>query len=127
MNLALDTNTYNDFMRGVPEVVELVEDAVEIYLPFIVLAELRGAFLAGSKRRQNETMLELFLKDQDVRVLHTDEETVRCYAEIYCELKTKGRMIPTNDLWIAAIVLQHGLTLCSRDSHFDHLPQILRV
>ena len=127
MNLALDTNAYSDFMRGVPEIKKSVWAAVKIYLPYVVLAELRGAFLAGSKRQQNETMLDEFLKARKVCVLYPDEGTVQHYAETYGELKSKGRMIPNNDLWVAAIVIQHRLTLCSRDSHFDHLPQIMRV
>jgi len=33
----------------------------------------------------------------------------------------------TNDMWIAALVLQHSLTLYDRDRHFDALPQIARI
>ena len=32
-----------------------------------------------------------------------------------------------NDVWVAALVLQHNLQLHDRDKHFDHLPQIARV
>lgn len=35
--------------------------------------------------------------------------------------------MPTNDMWLAALVLQHNLALHARDKHFDHLPQIVRV
>jgi predicted nucleic acid-binding protein len=38
-----------------------------------------------------------------------------------------GTPIPTNLLWVAALVLQHNLQLHARDRHFDHLPQIVRV
>ena len=37
MRLALDTNRYTDLCRGAAEVVELVEHAEAIFLPFIVL------------------------------------------------------------------------------------------
>lgn len=40
------------------------------------------------------------------------------------ELRTQGTPIPTNDLWIAALVVEHGLTLYTRDRHFEHLPQL---
>jgi predicted nucleic acid-binding protein len=30
-------------------------------------------------------------------------------------------------MWIAALILQHDLTLYARDAHFDHLPQIRRI
>lgn len=37
-------------------------------------------------------------------------------------LRAQGTPIPENDLWIAALVRQHGLTLVSRDEHFDAVP-----
>ena len=43
------------------------------------------------------------------------------------DLRQQGTPIPTNDLWIAALVLQHNLTLCDRDRHFDNLPQLNRI
>jgi predicted nucleic acid-binding protein len=38
-----------------------------------------------------------------------------------------GTPIRTNDVWLAALVLQHNLVLHARDGHFDRLPQIVRV
>jgi tRNA(fMet)-specific endonuclease VapC len=35
--------------------------------------------------------------------------------------------IPTNDLWIAALVIQRDLVLLTRDAHFKHLPQLARL
>jgi tRNA(fMet)-specific endonuclease VapC len=52
-------------------------------------------------------------------VLDITEPTTQCYAEITLELKQKGKPIPTNDLWIAALCRQHSLPLLSRDRHFD--------
>ena len=46
---------------------------------------------------------------------------------LYRQLRAAGTPIPTNDIWIAALVVQHDLTLFSRDAHFDALPQIPRV
>jgi predicted nucleic acid-binding protein len=46
---------------------------------------------------------------------------------VFRQLKTQGTPIPAHDLWIAALVLQHDLLLHSRDKHFDHLPQVVRV
>ena len=45
----------------------------------------------------------------------------RVYGEIKTALRRLGRPLPENDIWIAAIAIQHGLTLVSRDAHFDHL------
>ena len=49
------------------------------------------------------------------------------YASAYRRLRLQGTPIPMNDVWIAALVLQHNLRLHDRDRHFNHLPQIVRV
>ena len=64
---------------------------------------------------------------QDCFVLDITEPTTHYYAEIVLELKRKGKPIPTNDLWIAALCRQHGLPLLSRDLHFDSVAGIKRV
>jgi len=60
-------------------------------------------------------------------VLGVDETTAERYAEIREELRRKGRPIPANDLWIAALARQHALPLLSRDQHFDSVPGLKRV
>lgn len=48
-------------------------------------------------------------------------ETSQQYGKIKNGLRVKGRPIPENDIWIAAICKQHGLTLISRDEHFKEI------
>jgi tRNA(fMet)-specific endonuclease VapC len=127
MRLALDTNRYTDLGRGNAAVVTLVERAEEVLLPFIVLAELRAGFSVGMRGAENERVLRRFLMKQGVSVLFADEQTVEQYVSLFRQLRRQGTPIPTNDLWIAALVLQHGLVLCARDRHFDHLPQIVQA
>lgn len=124
MRLALDTNRYRDLCDGRRDVVERLETAEAIFLPFIVLAELRAGFSVGTKGRANERVLHRFLAQPGVAVLHTTEATTRCYAALYRQLRTQGTPIPTSDLWIAAIVVEHDLALYSRDAHFGVLPQL---
>ena len=127
MRLALDTNRYVDLCRGNPRVVELVEAADSIWLPFVVVGELRAGFATGSQGPRNEAVLRRFLLKPGVGVLYADEQTTYHYASVYRQLRKQGTPIPTNDMWIAALVLQHSLSLCDRDRHFDVLPQLLRV
>ena len=49
MRIALDTNRYVDLARGVPEVAAKVGTADAVFLPFVVLGELRSGFLGGSR------------------------------------------------------------------------------
>jgi tRNA(fMet)-specific endonuclease VapC len=127
MRLALDTNRYTDLCRGTAAVVELVERAEVVKLPFNVLAELRAGFALGQRGAENARVLRRFLMKPGVSALFADEQTLAHYVALFRQLRLQGTPIPTNDLWIAALVLQHDLALCARDRHFDHLPQIVRV
>jgi tRNA(fMet)-specific endonuclease VapC len=135
MRIAIDTNRYRDFAEGLPEAIERFQAAELICLPFIVLAELRAGFLAGSTRSsrvtragaQNAKVLGSFLNRPRVRVLWPDESTVYHYARLWNLLRTHGTPIPTHDLWIAALTLQHDLLLYSRDAHFDRFPELPRA
>jgi tRNA(fMet)-specific endonuclease VapC len=127
MKLALDTNRYTDLCRGDRSVVEMVEQADEVWLPFIVLGELRAGFAVGTQGPHNESVLRRFLLKPAVGVLYADEQTTHHYSAIYRQLRKQGTPIPTNDMWIAALILQYSLALFARDIHFDALPQLTRV
>lgn len=127
MRLALDTNRYVDLCRDAPGVAETLETAEAVFLPFPTLAELRAGFAVGSRGPANEQTLRRFLLKTGVSVLFPDEQTTHHYASVYRQLRAQGTPIPTNDMWIAALVLQHDLVLYARDRHFDHLPQIVRL
>lgn len=127
MKLALDPNRYADLCRGDRSVVEAVELADEVWLPFIVLAELRAGFVVGNQGPRNEAVLRRFLMRPGVGVLYADEQTTHHYGSVFRQLRKQGTPIPTNDIWIAALVLQHSLVLCARDAHFDALPQLPQV
>jgi tRNA(fMet)-specific endonuclease VapC len=127
VKLALDTNRYTDLCRGDRSVIETVERADEVWLPFIVVGELRAGFAVGNQGTRNEAVLRRFLIKPGVGILYADEQTTHHYASVYRQLRKQGTPIPTNDLWIAALVLQHSLVLCARDAHFDTLAQIVRI
>ena len=69
MRLALDTSRYTDLCRGDRPVIEAVERADEVWLPFIVLGELRAGFAVGSQGPRNEAVLRRFLLKSGVGVL----------------------------------------------------------
>ena len=127
MRLALDTNRYTDLARGLEPTVGLVATADAVFLPFVVVGELRAGFAAGQRTADNERALRRFLGTPGVDMLLADEQTTLHYATAFAQLRRQGTPIPTNDIWIAALVLQHGLVLHARDRHFDHVPQIPRV
>ena len=127
MRIAIDTNRYVDFAKGVPEAMKWFRRADEILVPFIVLGELRAGFAGGGRAGENEANLTRFLDSRRVGLVLADEDTTHHYARLFHQLRRQGTPIPTNDLWIAALVVQHELHLFARDAHFDHLPQIPRL
>ena len=124
MKLALDTNRYVDLMRGDAEVRALVEAARTVLVPFVVVAELRAGFAVGTKGRANERLLQRFLAKAGVEVAYATDATTHHYAALFRQLRQQGTPVPTNDLWIAALVTEHGASLCTRDAHFEHLAQL---
>jgi len=127
MRALLDTNRLTDALRGEPSTTKMLEYAAEAWLPFVALAEIRAGFLCGKRPHENEALLHAFLSLPGVGILYADRETTDVYARLFAQLRRQGQPIPTNDLWIASLAVQHQLTLVSRDEHFDKLPQILRV
>jgi tRNA(fMet)-specific endonuclease VapC len=127
MTIAIDTNRYRDFCEGLAGAVERFRAAGRICMPFPVLAELRAGFACGVHGRRNESVLNRFLNRPRIAVLVADEQTTFHYARIFRQLRDQGTPIPTNDIWIAALVQQHNLLLYSRDAHFDALPQLARL
>lgn len=126
MKIAIDTNAYSDFMRGEATRVHTFRTASQLDLPLIALGELRAGFAAGNQESSNIANLHRFLNSPRVSVLLPDEQTPQHYAQLYLYLRKKAVAIPTNDLWIAALVVQHNLILCTSDAHFQHLPQVPR-
>jgi predicted nucleic acid-binding protein len=122
MRLLIDTNRYADMDAGDLEVIQRFESADELWLPLIVLGELYAGFELGDRKEQNEEQLGEFLDQSYAGVLYPDEGTAHRYGEVFALLRRRGTPIPTNDMWIAALALQHDLTLDTRDVHFERVP-----
>lgn len=127
MRLALDTNRFRDLADGVPETLEILEEADEVIVPFVVIAELSAGFRHGSQRKKNEALLARFLQQPDTRIEFANAQTVDLWATLDADLLRRGRRMPQNDVWIAALCVQHGLRLYTRNTHFEELPQVMRV
>jgi tRNA(fMet)-specific endonuclease VapC len=112
----LDTNIVVALIAGEPAVVQHTEQASRVYLPSIVIGELfYGAHRSG-RVAENIDRLERFVASRVI--LACDASTARHYGQIKQSLRVKGRPIPENDIWIAAIARQFNVTLVSRDGHF---------
>ena len=123
--MILDTNALSAVADGEVSAVELVAGADRVALPVIVLGEYRLGIAQSRHRASYEGWLRQWIAT--VTVLDIDDGTTHSYSAIGLELKRKGKPIPSNDLWIAALCRQHSLPLVSRDRHFDFVAGLQRL
>ncbi len=123
--MILDTNALSAVADGQASAVEHIGKAERVAVPVVVLGEYRFGIAQSRHRASYESWLKEWIAV--VIVLNIDEETTYSYSAIALELKKKGKPIPANDLWIAALCRQHSLPLLSRDQHFDAIPGLRRV
>ena len=118
----LDTNAVIALFAGEPELVEMIACKTAVFLCVPVLGELRYGALASARVEQNLARLDEFAKA--VTVLPCDTTCAVFYSAVKFDLRKKGRPIPENDVWIAAIARQHKLLLISQDKHFQEIDDL---
>lgn len=123
--ILVDTNAYAAFKKNEDVAVATFRAVEYIGVNITVLGELFSGFRGGNKELQNKKELEQFLDSPRVNVITLDEETAEFYARIYWDLKKKGAPIPTNDIWIAASAMRHGLSLFTYDEHFNNIDGLI--
>lgn len=97
----------------------------EVFIPAIAIGELYfGAWKSG---RPEENIKRIDGLMASSIILGCDTDTARRYGEIKHSLRLKGRPLPENDIWIAAIALQHHLVLATRDEHFSDIDSLAVV
>ncbi|MDX1995484.1 MAG: type II toxin-antitoxin system VapC family toxin [bacterium] len=121
--LLLDTNAAIARIAQDAAIIKVLEAAAEVFLSSVVLGEL--FYGAENSTRSSENYAAIEKLAADTTVLVCDTETARHYAHIRKGLKSKGKPIPPNDMWVAAVAKQHQLTLLTRDRHFHEVEGIL--
>ncbi len=115
----LDTNIVIAIFAKDSGVTHHLAQATEVFIPSIALGELFYGARKSNQAHANIARIEEFAAD--TVILACDAATGREYGRIKNDLRIRGRPIPENDIWIAAIAMQHGLTVVSRDAHFDEI------
>ena len=123
--MILDTNALSAFVDGDVAVGDILRRQARAAIPVIVLGEFRYGIAESRHRAAYEAWLDSQLAYFDVLAV-TDDTSV-AYGALRVVLKRSGRPIPANDAWIAALALQHGLPVLSRDRHFDAVPNLTRT
>ena len=123
--MILDTNAFSAIADGDPAIKPIVQRAPVLALPVVVIGAYRFGIAQSARRSANQRWLTESLPKY--LILDVTEETSAHYAGLRLELKSIGKPIPANDLWIAALCRQHSMPLLSRDRHFDVVPGLRRV
>jgi tRNA(fMet)-specific endonuclease VapC len=127
MSFVLDTNAYSEFVKGNSLLYDFFNNASDIIVPVIVLAELRSGFVGGGKELQNEAALQRFTQSAKVSVIDITEDITHHFAQIFVEQKRIGKPIGLNDLWIAACARQLDLPILTLDKDFLSIASIKLV
>jgi tRNA(fMet)-specific endonuclease VapC len=112
----LDTNAVIALLADEELAPERLKAADEVLVPSVVMGELYYGAYNSNRSEANLARVDEFAVD--ATILGCDIETARRYGEIKDRLRKKGRPIPANDLWVAAVAIQYDLTLITRDAHF---------
>ncbi len=119
----LDTNIVIAIFSNDTSVINSLGKIEEVFVPTIVLGELYYGAHKSSRIETNIERINAFAGS--CSIITCDTETSRLYGEIKNDLRLKGRPIPENDIWIAAIAKQYAMTLVSRDDHFKEIDDLL--
>jgi len=115
--IVLDTNAVITLIIGEENLQEIIRRYESLLMPVIVLGELIYGAEKSAKRELNLERIRVFRSACDV--LSVNETTAGVFGTLRNELRSKGKPIPDNDLWIAALALEHDAPILTRDRHFE--------
>lgn len=120
--MILDTNALSALLAGDPMIADVLKSVQRIAIPTIVLGEYRYGLKRSSKAQMIERYLDQLESVSDI--LSVTQITARIYADLRETLRKNGTPVPENDLWIAALAVQTGQPLVTRDHHFGQIPGV---
>jgi tRNA(fMet)-specific endonuclease VapC len=121
-SVLLDTNVVVAHFRNDPDLTARLTAAPALYLPWVVPGELQYGALRAQRRAAQLALIRDFLRTTNL--LLPDQSTSERYGQVKAELAEIGKLIPDNDIWIAAIARQYDLPLATRDAHFAAVPRL---
>ena len=123
--MILDTVAVSARLDGDQKLIALLRPAPRHQIPSIVLGEYRYGLMRSRHRARLETLLTEL--EEASEVLAVDAQTAATYARIRESLRVKGHPLPENDVWIAALAVQHEQPIASLDGHFDAVGGVKRI
>lgn len=117
--LAVDSNAVIDLIREGGAAAVAFRDYKTILLPLPVLGELFTGAYSSERKTANVAAVERVIAHWTI--LSPDPETAREYGRVRARLREMSITTPArlNDLWIAALCIQHSVPLLTNDRGFD--------
>lgn len=121
----LDTNIIIALFASESSILSNLAKADEVFIPSIALGELYYGTRKSGRFQKNLERIEEFAANNTL--VECDANTARQYGDVKNRLRIKGRPLPENDVWIAALALQHDWTLVTRDAHFQEVESLQTI
>ena len=122
----LDTDTCVTLLRrNAPSLLKRLQSINPIHLAMsmVTWAELQYGVQASNRVEENRAAVALL--GQHIKSLDWNHEAAMHYAHVRHALKTKGKLIGSNDLMIAAHALSLGATVVTNNTReFKRVPQL---
>ena len=115
----LDTNAVIALWSNDASLQSLLSTADLVSVPCIALGELYFGASKSVRTQANLAKIDEFA--ERTAILRCDAATAKHYGQVRELLRERGRPIPDNDVWVAALAQQYGLVLVSRDEHFSEV------
>ena len=115
----LDTNVIIRLLNGNEAVRAVVYELNSIYIPAVVIGELLFGAEKSQKREINRQNYLDFCAPYPV--LDVTQKVADEYGRIKCALQSHGKIMPENDMWIAATAIANDLAIVTQDKHFEHI------
>jgi tRNA(fMet)-specific endonuclease VapC len=118
-SILLDTNATVAYTAGDLSLRVRITGSDGAFISCVTLGELHYGAQKSSLVEYNLARVGEIARTMPI--IPCDEGTAAEYGIIKAALRAKGRPVPENDIWIAAIARQHALTLITRDEHFGEI------
>ena len=122
----LDTDTCVALLRrNSPSLLKRLQsiNPIRLAMSIVTWAELQYGVQASNRVEENRAAVALL--GQHIKSLDWNHEAAMHYAHVRHALKTKGKLIGSNDLMIAAHALSLGATVVTNNiREFKRVPQL---
>lgn len=123
--MILDTNAVSGILSGDRKLETILASRPVHELPVIVIGEYAFGLARSEYKKSLSPLFDALIAESTV--LEVQRETATFYAKIRDGLRKKGRPIPENDIWIAALAMQHELAIVTKDQDFHEIPGIRTI